>query len=897
LGKNAVKRAVLNGKKWVGISVSATGQYQSAIQNNTGSSGGVYRSDDYGRAWSTAIVSGDFRAISVSASGQYQIGVVHNNHVHTSSDYGSSFSTTNVTGTAATQVWSAVAMSASGQYRIVMIANTNGGYRSADYGSSWTLYGSTTLPAITAITTGTSIRAWSSVSMSASGQYQTAVSSDASSYIYVSSDYGLTWVAKTPQGVWNCVAVSATGQYQTCVGTGIATKSSDYGISFSISFSTSTWNSVSMSATGQYQIASGGSLQLYVTINYGVAWTLTGTAYAEGSVYVSLSASGQYATIVVNSGVVYTCVLPTAVDHGGLLLNGIGTFTEGNTTDTEGVLMRLYYNATASRQLQILPSDYTAASGSLRIIPSLTVNEVQIDVIKASEAAGTTSGTLKLGTTEVYGTLTTGNTKIIGTLDVSGNTSVTGTNTLTVGTGATTLSGTLTVTGGTTLGGTTLKSDMKIIGGKAVRFVNSADTWNSLSIVADMTVDKRALIMCDDLRVVGANGGNNATTLTGTLDVYGNTSVTGVNTFTVGTGATTLGGTLAVAGATIHTGTTALNGNVTIAAGKTLTVGTGATTLGGKLTVDGATILNNTLLITSAQVEYASYTAKAYVEIKGYQFSSRSVPSGTRFMNNTVTPVVTGYEPSGTVTATTGIIPIGLLVDQAIWTQNSLFVTSDIRIKKNLSNINDGDALNALRKIEPTEYEYIDALRGNSRIYGFIAQQVREHFPQAVSIQRETIPNIYSVADYSLASTIPITTYSAATSSFQNTSQYIYTLNVSSGILSSLQLNSTLRLYDPYNTQINGTITYTDYYSTVQMTVDKAPKLKDDPAHPGKIFVYGTEVNDLHILNKDYLFTMNFAATQELDRKCTAQQSTITSLTTMVYAQQSTIDAILRRIM
>jgi regulator of replication initiation timing len=35
----------------------------------------------------------------------------------------------------------------------------------------------------------------------------------------------------------------------------------------------------------------------------------------------------------------------------------------------------------------------------------------------------------------------------------------------------------------------------------------------------------------------------------------------------------------------------------------------------------------------------------------------------------------------------------------------------------------------------------------------------------------------------------------------------------------------------------------------------------------GQVFVYGYEVDDLHSLNKDFLFTINFAATQELDRQ------------------------------
>ena len=98
----------------------------------------------------------------------------------------------------------------------------------------------------------------------------------------------------------------------------------------------------------------------------------------------------------------------------------------------------------------------------------------------------------------------------------------------------------------------------------------------------------------------------NLTVATGkTTTLNGNTQITGANTFTVGTGATVLGGTLTVTGVTTLTGTlavtgattlnsnltvgseTTLNGNTQITGAKTFTVGTGATVLGGTLTVNG----------------------------------------------------------------------------------------------------------------------------------------------------------------------------------------------------------------------------------------------------------------------------------------------------------------------
>ena len=50
--------------------------------------------------------------------------------------------------------------------------------------------------------------------------------------------------------------------------------------------------------------------------------------------------------------------------------------------------------------------------------------------------------------------------------------------------------------------------------------------------------------------------------------------------------------------------------------------------------------------------------------------------------------------------------------------------------------------LQKLRNISCVNYEYKDKVaRGNGTTIGFIAQQVKEHLPMAVSIQKDFIPN------------------------------------------------------------------------------------------------------------------------------------------------------------
>ena len=45
-----------------------------------------------------------------------------------------------------------------------------------------------------------------------------------------------------------------------------------------------------------------------------------------------------------------------------------------------------------------------------------------------------------------------------------------------------------------------------------------------------------------------------------------------------------------------------------------------------------------------------------------------------------------------------------------------------------------------------------------------------------------------------------------------------------------------------------------------------------------KIFIYGTEIDDFHTLSKEYIFTLNVCATQELHRRIVSQDERIREL-------------------
>ena len=152
------------------------------------------------------------------------------------------------------------------------------------------------------------------VSMSASGQHQTAV--DNNGYITYSQNYGASFVRNIAAGNrrWTCVAVSRyTGQYQIAGvnGGSLANlyRSTNYGTNWSvISGFTGFWNSVAISGNGQYQL-SGTSIDgsLYVSSNYGANWTAKTSMgnYWWEAFAISGNGQYQYANGYTTSGLTY----------------------------------------------------------------------------------------------------------------------------------------------------------------------------------------------------------------------------------------------------------------------------------------------------------------------------------------------------------------------------------------------------------------------------------------------------------------------------------------------------------------------------------------------------------------------------------------------------------------
>jgi hypothetical protein len=182
----------------------------------------------------------------------------------------------------------------------------------------------------------------------------------------------------------------------------------------------------------------------------------------------------------------------------------------------------------------------------------------------------------------------------------------------------------------------------------------------------------------------------------------------------------------------------------------------------------------------------------------------------------------------------------------SLWIAQGLTQWSDSRIKTNIKDIDDDEALNKILAIEPKTYQYIDKkTRGDITVYGFIAQQVKEVIQHAVTITKETIPNIYKNCTCE--------------------GDIIYV-----SIPQDVLINTEIRLIDVSDNHIRCKILE---ISEDYIKIDKVLEVDN-------IFVYGYEINDMHAMTKEYIYTLNVCATQILSRKIDEQQNKINDLET-----------------
>jgi hypothetical protein len=203
---------------------------------------------------------------------------------------------------------------------------------------------------------------------------------------------------------------------------------------------------------------------------------------------------------------------------------------------------------------------------------------------------------------------------------------------------------------------------------------------------------------------------------------------------------------------------------------------------------------------------------------------------------------------------------------------------SDERIKKEIVDVEDGEALSTLRLLKPKRYKYRDEVKkGAEPVWGFIAQEVRDTLPYATQTRRECIPTIYELANVSGSNVITFTNFNT----------------------SNLQSNATsqIKLFDVENNEhLVKLVSVLDEHS-IQVDNDLSAWMgavdEDGNVVSGnQIFVYGEEVNDFVFLQKDAIWTVATSALQELDRQLQAEKTKVATLETQLTSVLTRLDAL-----
>jgi hypothetical protein len=290
------------------------------------------------------------------------------------------------------------------------------------------------------------------------------------------------------------------------------------------------------------------------------------------------------------------------------------------------------------------------------------------------------------------------------------------------------------------------------------------------------------------------------------------------------------------------------------------------------------------------------------------------VGSGTRRYFRYDEALLTSSDTS--ITGAGSIFATDAIITNSYFTSTSGTANaSDERIKKDIIDIDDGDALQTLRQLKPKKYKYKDTVkRGTEPVWGFIAQEVRDVLPYATFERKDFIPNIYELADVSDSNVITFTTFNTSTlSSNVDTTIKLYGIDDKEHEATIVEVidDHTIRVaenLDEWTGSVdeNGNVITETTTETITLEEYEALESKDGytkeeddtftktiTTYPGtNLFVYGQQVDDFLVLKKDAIFTVATSALQEIDRHQQADKLRIGELETQLASVLARLDAL-----
>lgn len=195
--------------------------------------------------------------------------------------------------------------------------------------------------------------------------------------------------------------------------------------------------------------------------------------------------------------------------------------------------------------------------------------------------------------------------------------------------------------------------------------------------------------------------------------------------------------------------------------------------------------------------------------------------------------------------STSNVVDIPLLYSKDIQSSRVL-VTSDSRIKNDITLVDDTKAIDMVNTLESKEYGYIDPYnKKTQKTIGFIAQEVKDVLPNAVTIENGFIPDeIREILN-------PV---------WNTNSDGSWTLTIVDIVF---QANHTgkCRFY------------FGETKKDIQVETDRVSfkfNRKWD-----NVYLWGKEINDFHMIDKNQIFALHHSAIQELSRRNDEKSSKI----------------------
>jgi hypothetical protein len=177
---------------------------------------------------------------------------------------------------------------------------------------------------------------------------------------------------------------------------------------------------------------------------------------------------------------------------------------------------------------------------------------------------------------------------------------------------------------------------------------------------------------------------------------------------------------------------------------------------------------------------------------------------------------------------------------------------SDARIKNIIGTSIKQSDLEVLNKLQVKDFQFIDKpIKGDKIKKGFVAQEVEQVFPEAVSYCRSFIPDIYRIAQNLL---------------FDKENK---TLTISLDTVIQLNIGDKIKLYSEIESFEK---------PVVKVISSKNFVIGDWNKDVNQLFVYGREINDFRSIDYDRIFTLGISSIQELSHQNDAMHEDIASL-------------------